>query len=79
MEETCSSETSVDFQLTRQHYIREDSTLRNDRCENPESYTTNMLRHFVQNILMVSAVLGRKWCYEMQQNVLRNRKLNAII
>jgi hypothetical protein len=28
METTCSSETSVDFQWTTQHYIREDRTLR---------------------------------------------------
>jgi hypothetical protein len=29
-----SSETSVDFQRTTRHYISEDSTLHNHRCEN---------------------------------------------
>jgi hypothetical protein len=38
MEATCSSETSVDFQQTTQHYIPEDSTLHNHHCENLKSY-----------------------------------------
>jgi hypothetical protein len=33
-----SSETSVDFQPTRRHYIPKDSTLHNHRCENLKSY-----------------------------------------
>jgi hypothetical protein len=35
---TCSSETSVEFQRIGQHYIPEDSTLRNHRCEQLKSY-----------------------------------------
>jgi hypothetical protein len=37
-EATYSSETSVDFQRTIQHYIPEDSNLHNHRCENLKSY-----------------------------------------
>jgi hypothetical protein len=33
----CSSEMSVDFQWTTQHYIPEDSTVYNHCCENLES------------------------------------------
>jgi hypothetical protein len=32
------SETSINFQQTIRHYIPEDSTLHNHRCENLESY-----------------------------------------
>jgi hypothetical protein len=39
MEATCFSKTLVDFQQTTQHYIAEDRTLHNHRCENPKSYT----------------------------------------
>jgi hypothetical protein len=38
METICSTETSVDFQQTTRHYIPEDSTLYNHRCENLKSY-----------------------------------------
>jgi hypothetical protein len=38
VEQTCSSETSVDFQRTTRRYIPEDRTLRNHRCENLISY-----------------------------------------
>jgi hypothetical protein len=38
MEAICSSETSVDFQWPTRRYIREYSTLPNDRCENVKSY-----------------------------------------
>jgi hypothetical protein len=38
MEETCSSETSADFQLTTRRYISEDRTLHNHCCENLKSY-----------------------------------------
>jgi hypothetical protein len=34
MEETCSSETSADFQRTTWHYISADRTLHNHCCEN---------------------------------------------
>jgi hypothetical protein len=33
-EAICSSETSVEFQLTTRPYIPEDNTLHNHRCEN---------------------------------------------
>jgi hypothetical protein len=36
----CSSETSVDFQLTTQRYIPEDNTLHNHHCKNLKSYNT---------------------------------------
>jgi hypothetical protein len=42
VEATCSSETSVFFQLSTQHCISEDSTLRNHRCENLKSYKWNL-------------------------------------
>jgi hypothetical protein len=38
MEETSSSETSVDFQRAAQRYITEDITLRKHLCENLISY-----------------------------------------
>jgi hypothetical protein len=38
MEATFSSETSVDFQRTTQRYNPEESTLRNHRRKNFESY-----------------------------------------
>jgi hypothetical protein len=38
MEVICSSETSVGFQQTTQHYILEARTLHNHRCENLNSY-----------------------------------------
>jgi hypothetical protein len=38
IEETCSSETSVDFQRTKRRYIPEDRTLLNHRCGNLKSY-----------------------------------------
>jgi hypothetical protein len=37
METICSSETSVHFQRTTRHYIREDGILHNHRCENFKS------------------------------------------
>jgi hypothetical protein len=36
---TCSSETSVDFQWTSRHYVPEDTTRHNHRCEHLGSYT----------------------------------------
>jgi hypothetical protein len=38
LETTCSPETSVDFQRTTRHFIPEDKTLHNYRCENLRSY-----------------------------------------
>jgi hypothetical protein len=38
MEVACSSEMSVEFQLTTRRYIPEDRTLHNHRCENLKSY-----------------------------------------
>jgi hypothetical protein len=38
MEAICSSETSVDTQLTTRRYIPEDGTLHNHCCENLKSY-----------------------------------------
>jgi hypothetical protein len=46
MEGKCSSETSVDFQWTTQHYIPEDRTLQNHCCENLKSYINN---HYFQD------------------------------
>jgi hypothetical protein len=40
MEETCSSETLVDFQRATHRYIPEDRTLHNRRLENLKSYNT---------------------------------------
>jgi hypothetical protein len=37
-EDTCSSETSVDFERTPRRYIPEDRTVYNQRCENLKSY-----------------------------------------
>jgi hypothetical protein len=38
LEATCSSETSVDFQLTKRRYTPGDRTLHDYRCENLKSY-----------------------------------------
>jgi hypothetical protein len=38
MEATCSSETPVDFQRTKWHYIAEEKALHNRRCENLKYY-----------------------------------------
>jgi hypothetical protein len=38
MEAICSSETSVDIQLTKRRYIPEYGTLHNHRCDNLKSY-----------------------------------------
>jgi hypothetical protein len=38
MEETCSSETLVDYQRTARYYIQEDRTLHVYRCENLRAY-----------------------------------------
>jgi hypothetical protein len=40
---TCSSETSVDFQRTTQHYIPEDINFHNYRCENLKSYIVHII------------------------------------
>jgi hypothetical protein len=37
MEAVCSSETSVDFQLTTERYISEDTTIHNHRYDNLKS------------------------------------------
>jgi hypothetical protein len=39
MEETCSSETSIDFQRTTRRYISEDKFPHNQPCEHFKSYT----------------------------------------
>jgi hypothetical protein len=44
----CSSETSVDFQRTTQHYIPEDRTLHNHRWENLKSYKFHFRKHMDQ-------------------------------
>jgi hypothetical protein len=38
MEATCSSDITVDFQLTARHYIPQNRTLHNHRCENFKFY-----------------------------------------
>jgi hypothetical protein len=51
MEGTCSSETSVDFQRTTQHYIPEARALHNHRCENLKSYNASfcLRQHFLMH------------------------------
>jgi hypothetical protein len=44
-EVTWSSETLVDFQRTTLHYIPEDRTLHNHRCENLKSYLSVYVSH----------------------------------
>jgi hypothetical protein len=49
MKPICSSETSVDLQLTTRFYIPEDSTLHNHRCENLKAYkcsSADVLAHW---------------------------------
>jgi hypothetical protein len=59
MEVTCSSETSVDFQLTTRRYIPEDSSRRNYRCENLKSYETiRILRAVTVKIIEDYHLLG---------------------
>jgi hypothetical protein len=43
MDATCISETSVDFQQTTQHYIPEEGTLHNDRCNKLKSSLSHVL------------------------------------
>jgi hypothetical protein len=43
MEAICSSETSVETQLTTRRHIPEDDTLHNHRCENLKSYTALLM------------------------------------
>jgi hypothetical protein len=44
LEAICSSETSVDTQRTTRHYIPEDGTVYNHRCENLKSYNAHIVR-----------------------------------
>jgi hypothetical protein len=41
--QSCSSETSVDFQRSTQHYILRDRTRHEHRCENVRSYLSSLL------------------------------------
>jgi hypothetical protein len=43
MEATCSPETSVDLQRTTRHYISQDETPYNHRCENLKSYNVFLI------------------------------------
>jgi hypothetical protein len=45
--ETCSSETSVDFQRVRRRYISKDETLHNDRCENLKPWKDTLLETWI--------------------------------
>jgi hypothetical protein len=44
IEATCSSEITVDFQRITRHYIPEDRTLCNHRCEGLKSYELRFLQ-----------------------------------
>jgi hypothetical protein len=51
MEAACSSETSVDFQLTTRRYIPEHRTLYNHRCDSLKSYSEKgMIVSYVKKI-----------------------------
>jgi hypothetical protein len=50
MEAVCSSETLVDFHRTTWHYIPEDNTLDNHRCENLKSYKKEPDSHLGEKI-----------------------------
>jgi hypothetical protein len=43
MEETCSSETSVDIQRITWRYAQEERTLHNHLCENLKSYLLELI------------------------------------
>jgi hypothetical protein len=58
MEETYSSETSVDFQLTTRRYIPEDSALHNHRCENLKSYILG--NHSTTTVILLFKI---NWSY----------------
>jgi hypothetical protein len=51
MEETCPSETLVDFQQTTQCYIPEDRSLHNHCCENLKSYKFMLTSCYGKNYL----------------------------
>jgi hypothetical protein len=51
MEATWSSEASVGFQRTSRHYIPEDRTLHNHRCENLKSYISSSVLPFMFSFL----------------------------
>jgi hypothetical protein len=46
MKAICTSETSVDFQWTLRHYIKEYSNLRNHHCDNLKSSTLSLCPSF---------------------------------
>jgi hypothetical protein len=46
----CSSETAVNFHRTVRHYILEDSTLHNHRCENLRSYKSCFFHPHVEKL-----------------------------
>jgi hypothetical protein len=48
MEVICSSKTLVEFQQNIPHYIPEDSTLHNHRCENLKSFINNKTLYTLQ-------------------------------
>jgi hypothetical protein len=47
MEAICSSETSAEYQRTTRHYISEDRTLHNHRCENLRFHWLTLFIFFV--------------------------------
>jgi hypothetical protein len=72
MEAKCFSETSVDFQRVTRHYITEDRTLHNHRCENPKSQTGS---HFFSALTF----LLLRWVYSTKLAVYSKRKYQAPI
>jgi hypothetical protein len=63
MEAKWSSETPFHFKLTRRRYIPEDRTVRNCRCENLRSYTTQMVCYRVN---ITAAHLSLSWARRIQ-------------
>jgi hypothetical protein len=51
MDETCYSETSVDFQRTTRSYMPEDMILYNLRCENLKSWISKQFRFLLQGLV----------------------------
>jgi hypothetical protein len=77
MEMICSSETLADFQRAMWHFITEDSTLRNYRCEHLKSYTIWNHFHIYSTLSLLPqgnrktgyVVLSSKWLKVIEDQI----------
>jgi hypothetical protein len=82
----CSSESSIDFQLTTRH-IPEDSTLHSHHCENLRSYRMDDIRRHVTSMIKIwyaQNIWSKKGSHEKLTlgwdiKVRRNRGLDYVV